>query len=288
MVSKPLESGFGTVSRCQVLLEKEISISIKPVSRWKHKVLQNLPVDSCIDFGLDKPQWNNTSRCHSTPNNHWLQKLHTGLQATWILCHSSLTPDSRPWFPNEMQHLLLSEKRTLDFWVTVQLFFSFVQVRCFWRYFCFRSSLVALFLKMSERGNSWCTDSASVYSLLSSPNCLNRLCLTVFSSLRSSLLLVHLFLPNFFLPVNLVFNMLWYSTPWTATPFSNDPLWLILCGGCQWSSSGSLPSQQCFPLLWFQRTRDTHNLYCMDAHLLKLKCKYSNILRYWIFYFHEL
>ncbi len=30
------------------------------------------------------------------------------------------------------------------------------------------------------------------------------------------------------------------------------------------------------------------NLYCRDGHLLKLKCKYSDILRYWIFYFHEL
>ncbi len=37
------------------------------------------------------------------------------------------------------------------------------------------------------------------------------------------------------------------------------------------------------PLLWFQRTRDTRNLYCMNGHLLKLKCKYSNILRYLIF-----
>ncbi len=53
-----------------------------------------------------------------------------------------------------------------------------------------------------------------------------------------------------------------------------------LCGGRQCSSSGSLPSQQSSPLLWFQRTRDTQNLYCMDGHLLKLKCKYSNILRY--------
>ncbi len=69
---------------------------------------------------------------------------------------------------------------------------------------------------------------ASVHSLWSSPKCLNRLCLTVFSSLRSSLFLVHIFLPNFFLPVNFAFNMLWYSTPWTATPFSNDPLWLTL------------------------------------------------------------
>ncbi len=119
---------------------------------------------------------------------------------------------------------------------------------------------------------------ASVHSLWSSPKCLNRLCLTVFSSLRSSLLLVHIFLPNFLLPVNFAFNMLWYSTPWTAPPFSNNPL----CGGCQWSSSGPLPSHLCSPLLWFQRTRDTCNLYCVYGHLLKLKCKYSNISRYWL------
>ncbi len=29
----------------------------------------------------------------------------------------------------------------------------------------------------------------------------------------------------------------------------------------------------------------TQNLYCMDGHLLKLKCKYSNILRYWFLTF---
>ncbi len=33
----------------KVLLEKEISISIK---LWKHKVLQNLLVDGCVDCGL--------------------------------------------------------------------------------------------------------------------------------------------------------------------------------------------------------------------------------------------
>ncbi len=31
---------------------------------------------------------------------------------------------------------------------------------------------------------------------------------------------------------------------------------------------------------WFQRTRDTQNLYCRDGHHSNLKCKYSNILRY--------
>ncbi len=65
-----------------------------------------------------------------------------------------------PWFPNEIQNLLSSEKRTLDHWATVQLFFSTAQVRRFWCCLWFRSGLVALFLKTSECGDSWCTDSS--------------------------------------------------------------------------------------------------------------------------------
>ncbi len=44
-------------------------------------------------------------------------------------------------------------------WTTEQqssYFSSLAQVRCFWCCFCFRSGLVPLFLKMSERGDSWC------------------------------------------------------------------------------------------------------------------------------------
>ncbi len=69
----------------KVLLEKEISISIKLVSRCKHKVLQNLLLGGWIDFWLDKTQWTNTSRHHGSPNHYWLQKVHSGLQAAWIL-----------------------------------------------------------------------------------------------------------------------------------------------------------------------------------------------------------
>ncbi len=127
-----------------------------------------------------------------------------------------------------MQNLLSSEKRTLDHWATVQFFFSLAQERCFWRCFCFRSGMVALSWRCLSVVTLDARTPASAHSLWSSPKCLNQLCLTVFSSLRSSLLLVHIFLPNFFLPVNFAFNMLWYSTPWTATPFSNDPLWLTL------------------------------------------------------------
>ncbi len=90
----------------KVLLENEISISIKLDSRWKHKVLQDFLVEGCIDFGLDKTQWTNTSRWHGSPNHHRLWKLHTGLQTTWILWLSSLPPDSRPWFTNERQNVL--------------------------------------------------------------------------------------------------------------------------------------------------------------------------------------
>ncbi len=48
-------------------------------------------VDDC---GLQKTQRTNTSWWHGTPNHHRLWKLHTVLQATWILCLSTLPPDS--------------------------------------------------------------------------------------------------------------------------------------------------------------------------------------------------
>ncbi len=57
-----------------------------------------------------------------------------------------------------MQNLLSSEKRTLYHWATVQFFFCTAQVRRFWHCLWLRSGLVALFLKTSECGDSWCID----------------------------------------------------------------------------------------------------------------------------------
>ncbi len=91
---------------------------------------------------------------------------------------SSLTVDTSHWTSSNMDSVPLHSSYRLwdlDFqmkckmyfnlkrgiWTTEQpssYFFSLAQVRCFWRCFCFRSSLVALFLKMSERDDSWCTD----------------------------------------------------------------------------------------------------------------------------------
>ncbi len=85
--------------------------------------------------------------------SHWTSR-------TWILCLSSLPPDSGTLIYKLNAKFTFIWKEDLDHWATVQFCFSVAQVRCFWWCFWFRSGLVALFLKMSERGDSWCTDSS--------------------------------------------------------------------------------------------------------------------------------
>ncbi len=134
-----------------------------------------------------------------------------------------------PWFPNEMQNLLSSEKRTLDHWATVQFFFSTAQVRCFWRCLWFRSGLVSLFLKTSERGDSWCTDSSFSpllvklsqvfvwisFAWLYSQACGHPCCLCTFSYPNSSF--------------QSTLHLICFDTALcNSHTFSNDPLWLTL------------------------------------------------------------
>ncbi len=167
----------------------------------------------------------------------------------------------------------------------MQLFFSLTQVRCFWWCFCFRSVLVALFLKISERGDSWCTDS-SFSSLLVKLS-------QVFKSalLDSVLKLVVIPLacapcPTKFLPVNFACNMLWYSTPWTATPFSNDPLWLTLF--VEGVNDRLLDHYQVssVPHYCGFKEQEIPRIYTVWMVIYgKPKCKYSNIVRYWFLTF---
>ncbi len=124
----------------------------------------------------------------------------------------------------------------------------------------------------------WCTD-----------NSFSSLPVNLSQVFESALLVLILKLacapfPTPFLPVNVAFNILWCSTLWTATPFCDLPsLWRV-----SMIVFWTIAKSAVFPLLWSQRTRDTPNLYCMDDQLLKLKCKYSKMLRYWVFDFHEL
>ncbi len=88
-----------------------------------------------------------------------------------------------PWFPNGIQNLLSSEKRTLDHWATVQFFFSLAQVRRLWRCLWFRSGLTRGIRQLQPNSlTHLCVVAldaltpASVYSLWSSPKFLNRFC----------------------------------------------------------------------------------------------------------------
>ncbi len=160
MLIEPAFGTFGSVGRCQFLLENEISISTKLVSRRKHDVLKNFLVDAVLTVDFRK---------HSgpTPADVMAAQIITDCGNFTLdfkqhgFCASPLFLQTLgPWFSNEIQNLLSSEKRTLDHWATVQFFFSLAQVKCFWQCFCFRNGLVVLFLKMSERGDSWCSNSS--------------------------------------------------------------------------------------------------------------------------------
>ncbi len=144
-----------------------------------------------------------------------------------------------PWFPNEIQNLLSSEKRTLDCCL-VLLLLSPGKTPL--------TTTVAKFLDTSVCGALDALTPASVHSLWSSPKFLNRFCLTNLIRLRFSRLVVHLFLPHFFLPLNFLLTCL-------DTALCEQLLWQLMfvayspCEGCQWLSSGQLSDQQSSPWL---------------------------------------
>ncbi len=94
--------GALAVGRCQILLENEISIFKKLVSRRKHEVLQNFLVNGCSDVVFKKHN-GPTPADDIAPNHHRLWKLHTGLHATWAIASPPFLQTLGPWFPNEIQ-----------------------------------------------------------------------------------------------------------------------------------------------------------------------------------------
>ncbi len=142
MVISQTFGAFGRVGRCQILLENEISIFKKLVSRRKHEVT----------LVFQKTQWTNTSRWHCTPNHHRVWKLNTGLQATWAMSFLALLPDSRTLVSKWNTKLALIWKE--DFGPLgnspVLLFLSTGKTPL--------TTTVAKFLEKSVFGGSWCVD----------------------------------------------------------------------------------------------------------------------------------
>ncbi len=134
--------------------------------------------------------------------------------------------------------------------------------------------------------DSWCTDS-SFSSLLV------KLSQVFESALLDSVLKLAVipvacahFPTQFLLPVNFVFNMLWYSTPVNSPPFINDPLWLTLFVGVSMIVFRTITKSAVFLIIVLSKNKRYPEFILYGCHLLKLKCKYSNFVRYLIFDLH--
>lgn len=99
---------------------------------------------------------------------HWF-KLHTGLQATWILCLSAV----RLWFIHEIiwkEDFGLQRNGPHETLMMLSLVREWLDTR--------NATHVAYF-RDSEHGCSWCIDSSLSSTLWHSPKFLNGLCLTI-------------------------------------------------------------------------------------------------------------
>ncbi len=212
--------------------------------------------NGCVDLGPQKTQWTNTSRWHGTPNHHWLWKLYTGPQATWILCLSSLPPDSGTLISKGNAKFTSSENITLDHSAAVQSFLSLAQARRFWRCLLFKSGLTQGMRQLKPMSCiRLCVvvlealTPAAVHSLWISPTFLNGFCFTILSRVRLSLLLVHFFLPHLFLPFAPLLMCL--ETELCEQPASFAMTFCVLPSLCKVSMVvfGQLSSQQSSPWL---------------------------------------
>ncbi len=202
MVLKPGTGSFGTVCRCQVLLENEICISIKLVSSMKHEAWSALKLPGI------RLCWPWTSENSGpTPADYMAPQTITDCGNFTLdlkqrgFCASPLFLQTLgPWFPKEMQNLLSSENITLDHSAAVQS-------RRFWRCLLFKSGLTQGMRQLKPMSCiRLCVvvlealTPAAVHSLWISSTFLNGFCFTILSRVRLSLLLVHFFLPHLFLP----------------------------------------------------------------------------------------
>ncbi len=225
MVLKPGTGSFGTVCRCQVLLENEICISIKLVSSMKCSKTSWYTAVLTLDL-----------RKHSgpTPADYMAPQTITDCGNFTLdlkqrgFCASPLFLQTLgPWFSKEMQKFLSSENITLDHSAAVQS-------RRFWRCLLFKSGLTQGMRQLKPMSCiRLCVvvlealTPAAVHSLWISPTFLNGFCFTILSRVRLSLLLVHFFLPHLFLPFASLLMCL-DTALWTASLFCNDLLCLAL------------------------------------------------------------
>ncbi len=245
MVSKPLGSGFGSVGRCWILLENEISISIQFVSRWKLKVLQNLLVD------VDQHQqmtWQPKSSL-TVETSHWTSSN--------VFCISPLFLQTLgPWFPNEIQHFItfiwkedfgplsnspvifpLSPGKMLLTMFLFQKWLGSAFPEDVWAWWLLKHWLQIQFTPCEALPSVWIG-----FAWQYSQACGHPCCLCTFSY------------PNYSFQSTL--HLICFDTALLEQPPLSVMTLCVLPSLWRVSmmSSGPLPSQQSSPLLWFQKT----------------------------------
>ncbi len=90
---------------------------------------------------LDPRKHSGPTPADGTPNHHWLWKLYTGPQATWILCLSSLPPDSGTLIYKGNAKFTFIREHNFGPLSSSPVLLSLAQARRFWRCLLFKSGL---------------------------------------------------------------------------------------------------------------------------------------------------
>ncbi len=234
MVLKPGTGSFGTVCRCQVLLENEICISISWSAAESMKCSKTSWYTAVLTLDLRKhsgptPADDMAPQTITDCGNFTLDLKQRGFCASPLFLQTL-----GPWFPKEMQNLLSSENITLDHSAAVQSFLSLAQARRFWRCLLFKSGLTrdataeTHVLHTSVHSGSWSTDSSC------SPLFVNLLHIFEWVLFHNPLqgavipIACTLFSTTSFPSLRLSINVLGHRALWTASLFCNDLLCLAL------------------------------------------------------------
>ncbi len=231
-----------------------------------------------------KTQWTNTSRWHGRPNHHWLWKLHTGLQATWILCLSSLPPDSGTLISNLNAKFTFIWKEDFGPMSNSPVIFLFSPGKM----------LLTMFLVQKCLGSSFPEDVWAWWLLmhwlqLQFTPCEALPSVWIGFSWQYSQACGHpCYLCTFFYSIS-TFQSTLHLICFDTALLEQPPLSVkTLCDlHSLWRVSmivfWTIAKSAVFPVIVVSKNKRYPDVYCMDGHLLKLKCKYFEIL---IFDFH--
>ncbi len=176
-----------------------------------------------------------------------------------------------------MQHLLSSEKRTFGPLSNSPVLFFLRPGQMLLMMFLFQMWLGSLFLKMSERGDFWCTDSSFSSLLVKLSQVFESALLdSILKLMFITVACAHTFpypISSFQSTLHLICfdTALLDQPPLSVMTFWDLPsLWRV-----SMIVFWTIVKSAVFPIIVVSKNK--RYLYCRDGHLLKLKCKYSNI-----------